>query len=260
MPTLRLELNRDAIAVPAEQAAMISMDVIAAALSAFAEGRLTKPKMPDQFVQLLVNGPEMTSGERRAIYENWLLLRGFQELLRGVRGSLEEAALYLKLIANPPRRVPSASAINEILDPIRKRIGRSNFPDLLAEVNSGLTVRLGFEREFLSMQKVRNCLEHRHGAVQSDDVEGNNSALTLSFPRMKFFYFRGAEEIELVRGERVDDGSGGPDVQILGRIETRIKTFQLGERVTFTPSEFSEIAFACGRFGRQVAEKLPLVP
>jgi hypothetical protein len=32
---------------------------------------------------------------------------------------------------------------------------------------------------------------------------------------------RGNEEIELAPGERVDDGSGQPDVQILGRLVTR---------------------------------------
>jgi hypothetical protein len=56
MPTFYLKLNRDDIRVPTERAAMISTDVVAASLSAFAQGQLTTPEMPDQFVRLLING------------------------------------------------------------------------------------------------------------------------------------------------------------------------------------------------------------
>lgn len=50
---------------------------MAAALTAFAEGNLTKPTVPNQFIQFQVRGPEMTSDERRALYENWLLAKAF---------------------------------------------------------------------------------------------------------------------------------------------------------------------------------------
>ena len=74
---------------------------------------------------------------------------------------------------------------------------------------------------------------------------------------MKFFYMRGNEEIELARDERVDAGDGEPEVQILGRLVSRSRTYQLGERITFTASEFSEIAMACSQFGNDLASKLP---
>jgi hypothetical protein len=71
---------------------------------------------------------------------------------------------------------------------------------------------------------------------------------------------RGAEEIELARDERVNAEDGQPDVQILCRLVTRSKTYALGDRVTFTPDEFSEIAMACSFFGRELANKLPNPP
>jgi hypothetical protein len=48
-----------------------------------------------------------------------------------------------------------------------------------------------------------------------------------------------------------------PLVDILGRLTTRSKSYALGERITFTPEEFSEIAMACSRFGSELARKLP---
>jgi len=66
----------------------------------------------------------------------------------------------------------------------------------MAEISAGLTTPLAFSAEFLSIQKVRNCLEHRGGVVgvQDADIDG---ILRLSFPRFKIFYDRKGEEIEL---------------------------------------------------------------
>ena len=201
----------------------------------------------------------MTSDERRAMYENWFLAKGFQDLARGIRESLEEAALYLALISSP-RKIATSATLEEALDTIRKPFSRLHFPKLLERVNSRLTAPLEFEREFLSIQKVRNCLEHRAGIVRKQDLDEDGTALTLIFPRMKIFYMRGDEEIEIARDERVDARDGQPEVQILGRLVTRSKTYQLRERVTFTVGEFSEIAMACAFFARELADKLPVVP
>src|SRR5262245_1542510 len=131
MPTLQITLSRDGVAAPAQFAAMISTDVVAAALTAFAEGNLTKPTMPNQFYQFQVRGPEIKSEERRRMYESWLLAKGFQDLARGVRESLEEAALYLAMVSNPPKRVSTSSSLEDLLDGIRKPASRLAFPELL---------------------------------------------------------------------------------------------------------------------------------
>jgi hypothetical protein len=237
----------------------VTTDVVAAALTAFAEGNLTKPTMPDQFVQIQIRGPGLTSDERRRMYENWLLAKGFQDLARGVRESLEEAALYLALVSNPPKRISTSSSLEDLLDSMRKPATRLSFPELLDRVNSGLTSPVEFKSEFLSIQRVRNCLEHRGGIVRKQDLDAQGAALTLSFPRLKFSYMRGSEQIQLARDQRVDDGSRGPEVQVLSRIVTRSRTYRLGERVTFAANEFSEIAMACSFFGTQLAGRLPVI-
>jgi hypothetical protein len=259
MPTLQITLNRDGVAAPVHRAAMVCTDVVAAALTAFAEGRLIRPTMPNQDVRFEIRGPEIRSDERRRMYESWLLAKGFQDLARGVRESLEEAALYLALISRPPKRISVSRSWEEILDDVRTPITKLNFPNLLCRVNKKLKTPIQFEKEFLSIQRVRNCLEHRGGVVRKQDLDNEESTLTLSFPRWKIFYMRGNEEIELAGGERVDDGSSEPDVQILGRIATRTKTYRLGERITFGVRDFMEIAMACSLLGSQLADGLPLV-
>ena len=257
MSKLHIPLNREAVAAPVQRAAIVCTDVVAAALTAFSEGTLTKPVMPDQFVQFQIRGPAMTSDDRRRIYENWLLAKGFQDLARGVRELLEEAALYLGLISNPPKRVPSSTTLADLFDSIRGPASRLTFPELLKKVNSGLKSRIEFEQEFLSIQRVRNCLEHRAGIVRKQDLDDGGSVLTLSFPRLKIFYERGGEEIEIAPGERVDDGKGEAEVQLLARNVTRSRSYKLGERVRFASADFSEIAWACSFFGHQLAAGLP---
>jgi len=237
---------------------MISTEVVAAALTAFGEGDLTKPTMPNEFYHFQVRGPEITSEQRLRMYENWLLAKGFQDLARGVRESLEEAALYLALISDPPKRVSTSNSLDDLIDSMRKPGSRLGFPELLDRVNSGLTSPIEFKSEFRSIQRVRNCLEHRGGIVRKEDLDKGGPALSLTFPRWKLFYMRGSEEIELAQGERVDDGTGQPDVQILGRLVARSKTYELGERVTFSFRDFSEIAAACSFLGQQIAARLPL--
>ena len=244
------------VSAPVQLAAIVSTDVVAASLRAFADGELGKPSMPDQFPQLQILGPPLTSDQRRVMYENWLFAAGFQTLVRGVHESLELAAVVSQLLTGPVR-VRSSTTMGEVINSLRKPVSKLRFPDLFAKVNAMLVSPLDFEREILSMQKVRNCLEHRAGIVKEEDIDKGGTALTLSFPRWKFFYMRGSEEIELAQGERLDAGDGKPEVDILGRLVPRSRSYRLGERITFTASEFSEIAMACSYFGNELTNKLP---
>lgn len=259
MPALHINLNPNHVAAPIQRAAVITSDVVAASLTAFADGELTKPQMPNQFISYQIVGPELTSEQRRAMYQNWLLAKGFQDLSRGIRETLEEAFVFSTLVGNRPRG-GTLEEIKAAIDAIRKRAAVLKFPQLFAKVNQGLSSPIEFEREFLSMQKVRNCLEHRNGIVGRQDIDDGGDRLTLSFPRWKFFYMRDAQEIEIAPDERVNAHDEQPYVDILVRITTRSKTYGVGERITFAPSEFSEIAMACSFFGNELASKLPPLP
>src|SRR5215216_3841685 len=110
-PKLQITLNRDGVAAPIELAALVSIDVIAASLTAFDNVDLKKPTMPNQFLRFQIRGPEMTSDQRREMYQNWLLAKGFQDLARGVRQSLEEAAVYIHFLLSGPLTVRSSATL-----------------------------------------------------------------------------------------------------------------------------------------------------
>lgn len=182
-----------------------------------------------------------------------------------VRETLEEAVFYLAMVGREPG-LTTLGAIEAEMAEIRANAAKPTFPKLLEQVNAGLTEPMAFDAEFLSLQKARNCLEHRGGRVGTRDVDAATGTLTLSFPRLRTFYRRGHEEVELAPGEVIDTHSPdnpfgkGEEVPIFLNRVTRSREYALGEPIIITASDFYEIAMACQLFASDVAAKLPTLP
>ncbi len=209
------------------------------------------------------NGLEMSDDERRETYQNWVLSKGFQDLARGIRETLEEAVFYLAMVKKEPG-MTTWGQVEADMAAIRAGAARLQFPQLLSDVNSGLVEPMAFDAEFASLQKVRNCLEHRGGRVSQRDVDPATGTLMLSFPRLRAFYMRGKQEIEVVPGEAIDthdpENSFGEGEEVPIYMNTRVmrsREYALGEPVIITASDFFEIAMACQLFASDVAAKLP---
>jgi len=175
-------------------------------------------------------------------------------MLRGIRASLEEAYLALSMLSGK-QRVPSGTTLNDFLSGLRSEADKMNFEDLLDTVNSKLAVPIRFSEALSSMQKTRNCLEHRAGIVGARDAPAGG-VLVLKFPRFKVYYLRNDEEVEVVEGATVDAQDGKDEVQILFGIDIREKRVGLNQRITFTLAEFNEIAFACNYFVTMLADQI----
>ncbi|WP_315720155.1 MULTISPECIES: hypothetical protein [unclassified Bradyrhizobium] len=250
-----IQLNPDGVAAPARQAAMVCREVIDLYFQALDSTDLSKPPpaSTSNFFRFSSPAPEWSTIERRAVHENWILPKAFQELMRGVRASLEEAYFFAQLASIGRLQVRSSSTLGEILAPFREKATKMNFPSLLAAVNLRLDTPLEFADAFESMQKARNCLEHRNGVVGGVDVDVNGE-MRLRFPRLKGFVLRGGHELEIYRDMFVEAGE-----KIFFRTDVRIRVFRAGDRLTITSTDFDEIAFACSQFATDLAARLPKV-
>ena len=263
-PPLEITLNPNGVAEPAQRVVNIASHVVGTALRALAKDDLSPPEMKGSHWGYQFVGLEMTDAERRETFQNWILSKGFQDLARGVRETLEEAVFYLAMIKRKPGETTIA-ALEADMAAIRAGAAKLQFPKLLEDVNAGLSEPMAFDAEFLSLQKVRNCLEHRGGRVGARDVDHTNT-MTLSFPRLRMFYMRGDTKIEVVPGEVIDTHEPtnplgkGDDVQIFLDRVTRTRTYALDEPVVIAASDFFEIAMACQIFAGDVAGKLPTLP
>jgi hypothetical protein len=262
---LNIELNPNGVAAPAQRTVIIASQVVATCLKAFENDESFTTDLKSGFVAYQFNGIEMDDTEKRETYQNWILSKGFQDLAKGVRETLEEAVFYLAMIERKPG-LTTLAKVNADIAAVRKRAGAMPFPDLLSKVNVGLTEPMAFEDEFASIQKVRNCLEHRGGRVTEREVNADTDVLSLRFPRLRMFYMRGDQEIELAVGEVIDTKSPdnpfgeGKDVPIYLNRVTRSREYGLGEAVKISSADFVEIAMACNLFASDLASKLPTLP
>ena len=181
-PVVQLNLDVNAVAAPAHIAAWTCREIVDFYFDAMTKADLSKkpPGVENVFFRFDVRSPDLTAESRRVLYESWILAKAFQDLMRGVRASLEQAYLFTELISCPRREVKSDSTLDELIAPFLERANNLKFPALLAEVNSRLQKPLDFAAAYQSMQRARNCLEHRGGIVGKSDV-GKSDGMELSF-------------------------------------------------------------------------------
>lgn len=258
-----LTLNPAGVADPAKRAILTSTQVVSTCLRLIATDDLSASKLQAGLISYQFNAPDLTDNEQRSLFQNWLLAKGFQDLARGVREMLEEAAFYLTM-TEFNLGVTTADQVDAHIANARTTAQKLNFPQLLNRVNGSLGKPIMFISEYLSLQKVRNCLEHRNGLVAAQDVDPASGYLTLSFPRLQAFYMKGEEEVEVVPGEVIDTpeteypSKTVDGIQIMIRRVARSCDYAIGERIHITEADFAEIAMACHLFADDLTSKLPI--
>ena|ERR1700737_3458430 len=252
-PKLKLELNPNRLSGIIGSAVIASTEIVNLHFRALAADLGSAEEASG--VVYKFNAPELNAEQRRSMHENWILAKAFQDLLRAVRHALEEAYVMTVLLTRT-HRIKSNATLSKFLKPFQSKAAGLKFPDLLAAVNELLDPKLEFSDSYKSLQQARNCLEHRDGIVSKIETHAK-AAFTLKIPRIKIFYLRNGEEIEIAAGERVEPGDDREQVEVLMRFEVREKSVALGERLIFTLAEFNEIAFACNFLGQQLSTRLP---
>lgn len=189
---------------------------------------------------------------RRQAYAGWLVARGFQDLMRGMRMSLEEAYVWVNLLQRNGQPAPEMG-FDALLSQIKGAANRLNFPDLLNAVNQGLAEPLHWEQQFLSLQKARNCLEHRDGIVsQAKDAGEGNLALSLTFPRLQLLVQTDEGELELKPNLFLPNGG-----TVILKAAAREISYPVGERINISRNDFGEIALACWLMVQNLVGNLP---
>jgi hypothetical protein len=252
---VHIRLDGNAVVAPVQRAVRDSLEVLSIALAAIENTNPTKiPSMPGGGIVLTLRSPEpIDVVERKTAYTNWLLSKAFQELARSISEALQEAYLYVEVF--DMRAGPATW--EEFMDTekaIRQRANKMHFPELLSAVSSRLDTPLIFADEYSSLQKVRNCLEHRAGLVTDREVD-TNGTLTLRFPTIYVVVKTGDEEVIVADQEklRVEE-----DAIIQVKFGHLNKEYKQGERVVLTPLEFQGICRGCMQFCADLGHKLPV--
>ena len=261
--TLQITLQADGVAAPAHRVVVMASQVVGTCLRALDRDDCVEPLSWGGTFGYQFKGLDLAPEERRESFKNWVLAKGFQDLARGVRETLEEALFFIRMLGRPSGVMTTLAAVEADVSAIRSSASKLTFPVLMEQVNAGLREPMAFDLEFRSLQNVRNCLEHRGGRVAPKDIDPTTGTLTLSFPRLKIFFMRGDEEIELAPGEVIDTHApdnpfaGDKEVSFHLRRVTRSREYALNEPVVIGALDFYEIALACHLFASDLASKLP---
>lgn len=166
---LKITINVDSILIPAQQVAITATEVVDFVLDSLAKADLSK-KPENENTTFKFKTPDVSAEERKATYESWILARGMQDLLRGLRKSLEQAHVLLNLL--DVKEIKSSTTLEQFLAPFRLKAATLTFVDLLTGLNSRIPEPLNFIDAYNSLQQARNCLEHRNGVVGNIDAPG----------------------------------------------------------------------------------------
>jgi hypothetical protein len=212
----------------------------------------------DVFFQVRQGYPTDFDTQKRN-YKEWLLKKGFNDLMEGIKYSVAEASYYISICNLAPEGHVKTS-IKEIREFLRKKRRESlkmHLPESLREVNKYLSGPLVFENDILSLNQIRNCLVHRSGVVTDIDIkEHGDDSLIAQWRRVKLFYKVDEEEIELTKGHEVKV----ENAQVLYKLEKREKRFPVGSNVIFDYLDFNELIMTCYHFGYDLVNKLPKLP
>jgi len=199
----------------------------------------------------LKDPPEDEIRRRRQGFEAWVLKRGFEECSKAVFESLHEAYLFVRFAQADLSAVATLDDLQKFEREVRRKAGKMQFPGFLQAIKSGLTSPLDLEDEISSVNRVRNCLEHRRGIVGESDVTPDEYALVLKWRELQLV----SEKDGKVSAYKM--GTLAPEGAAIGlRTVSSSRGFGVGERITLTAAEFNHVAYTCYLFGYTLANSL----
>lgn len=205
-----------------------------------------------------VYGKKYDLVSRKKIFRNWILKKGFEDLIKAATNSLISANVVLDLkkeLAKRNNRSTFKEFINLIRDPsLSQNPTKRHFPELLKNIRPSLSSELVYEKEIQSINNIRKCLVHRNGLVTHVDTFGKDE-LTMKWVAIQAIYKKdNTSEITEIMEPRVLVGPGEFDT----RIVSRSRTFKMNEQIEFDFKEFNELIWTIKFFGDDLISKFQL--
>jgi hypothetical protein len=113
-------------------------------------------------------------------------------------------------------------------------------------IDHSLEITDSFKDQVLSINAARNCFVHRHGAVSDRDVN-DEGVLEVKWTRHRIFIQNEDGEQDLIIGKVLEVGS-----KICMKVEEKEKPFSIGDQLSFSIEEMSEIIWCFFLFGNEL--------
>jgi hypothetical protein len=215
-----------------------------------------KPLPTDSFpVEILDNQTLLSPNEQKEVIYNWLLTKAFEDLIIGLFKSLKEVYKYLRyfhLCQNHSHL--SEEELNLEFEKISVEVEKFHFPQFLNKIKDLTNMEIPFEEEILTINRVRNCLVHRHGIVGEKDFNSDSKDFKLKWISRNVYVMIDGKETRMTFELRKN---GVKVNQINIKEEKCERTFRLGEMISINLNEFNGIVCNCIDFTHRLFELMP---
>jgi hypothetical protein len=215
--------------------------------------RLPLATFPATFDQ----GLKWTPVEAMENNNNWILSNGFRDVIEGTSSFVESAhnnvLSFWKLINLQKSGIDLCGEDwNREIVSGENSFHRLGLPDKFNHIKRehGVAPDATLLRQVLSVNSARNCLVHRNGVVTERDIT-NGGELKVEWRKLVTFLEDEDGEYDLVFGQKTSK-----DSWLCIENVDHCKTFQLGERITFTTQEFSDVTWGLFVFGIDLVQKI----
>lgn len=192
---------------------------------------------------------------QKEIYQSWLLTKGFEDLIKGIKFSLIEAYFYVSII-NKKNDLKVYADLQKEVQELRKSAIEQSLPGLLTKVKDSLTGELKYEDKISSINLCRNCLVHSNGIVTERHINDKvNNLLNVSGIRWKMFYkSKSGEDVEVQIGEMLEENTS----LMLGQDDFAL-TFPIGSKIQISFRDFNNFIKTCYLFALDLKNRLPII-
>ena len=121
------------------------------------------------FFRMQFDQDEADIDVKKQNFKNWLVRKGFEDIIKGIEYSLREAFLFVSIFSKASE-LKTGEAFNQALAEIRKKALRMHIPDMIDKIEPHLNHPLNYKDQILSINKGRTCLVHRGGLVTEKDI------------------------------------------------------------------------------------------
>jgi len=210
----------------------------------------------DIFMKIQFGESDNDIESQKMKYKNWLITKGLEDLIKGINLSLVEAFFFVSVYhLRNKNELINFKEIESKLTRIRATANKKPFPDLLSKITPHLLEPLKYEKEILTLNRVRRCLVHRNGIVSKEDInDTETNVLRIQWLRLKLVYEDENNEVEIIRGHITKK-----NVMANIKTESMQQIFKLGDKISFNYRQFNEFLTTGYWFAMDLVRKLPRI-
>jgi hypothetical protein len=189
--------------------------------------------------QLSFGAPITDFEKSRSAFKRWVLLNGFQDVIRSIRVGLER--LFVFETTKGRLQKSSDIQIEELEKELYSNVSRFHFPELIEEVSGLFDEPFQYLRHAESFNAARNCLQHTNGVVTERHCNNaQKDKLIIHGHRLKMFFKKGDQEVPAIFSQV------GPEnaALMLGAEEFRFE-FSIGQAIELSLKQFLDVLNTC---------------